>query len=164
MQTIFIAIPVLADALPEYSAESPLKQVLPENLHLTLAYLGPLEANQAQQLGEKLRQVARDHVAFTCKTESISGFPSEQAKVLALCCELSPALAALQQQIQETCESFGNHRDDHDFSPHITLARSNESMLLPAKPAVASFCIDKIVMYESRVGDKYRPLLELELN
>ena len=108
---------------------------LEENLHVTLAYLGPLTGS-AVEGGARARamQAARLRSAieiaeqikmpsFACDVESLGFFPDAKSRVLALHLKPDPALLSLQAKLLGGLQEAGFDCDDRPFKPHITLAR-----------------------------------------
>ena len=146
--------------------------VPPQNLHITLKFLG--EADQA---------------ALLQLCEALRGLPAvEAAEVWPDRCELLPPrgpirvvaaglggdvgkLRTLHQAVEEACEREGFARESRQYLPHITLARSREGLnprvrddlpqsLSKHLPGPA-FEVTSFSLYESRLGigpPQYIPL------
>ena len=125
----------LLEPLQKVDAEGQLRWSLEENLHITLAYLGPLsgsavtggaraKAMQAANL-RSLTDIAEQIKAprFECSVESLDFFPDAKSRVLALHIKPGVALLSLQARLQQSLQEAGFDCDDRPYKPHITLAR-----------------------------------------
>lgn len=91
----------------------------PENLHITLAFLGPLPS----ELLELYQRAAEEVLAqpFTLVMEEIGYWPSAQVVWLG-CADESP-LQSLAQDLRHSLKSRSLPFDKQRFTPHMTLAR-----------------------------------------
>lgn len=95
------------------------KATFPRQFHLTLKFLG--DTDKKDQVIERLQQIS--FLPFKLRTTSIGFFPDEKyIKVVWLGLEGDDKLLKLQEQVESQLEDF-NFKKDHDFYPHITLAR-----------------------------------------
>lgn len=89
------------------------------NLHVTLKFLGPVEADAQQRLTAALAQVR--FAPFTAGLSALGTFGRRHVRVVWLGLE-SPGLCALQADVQE-CLAADFPTDERAFHPHLTLAR-----------------------------------------
>jgi len=96
--------------------------VSPEQLHLTLLFLGEVEDNKLEQL---ILAMSKIKVApFTLNFSKTGCFPrSDAPKVLWVGLDQLPALNALAATVRAAVSSFSVPLEWSPFSPHITLAR-----------------------------------------
>ena len=95
------------------------KASFPKQFHLTLKFLG--ETDKKDLILDKLKNIS--FKPFVLKTTNIGFFPSDDyIKVVWLGLEGNDELLKLQKQVEAQLKDF-NFRKDHDFHPHITLAR-----------------------------------------
>ena len=92
----------------------------PENLHLTLAFLGEIPEGRAPQLGELLAALPAPPLALRF---SQAGPLSPEEGLWALFPEECPALFALQGELAARLEGAGFPLPRRPFRPHVTLAR-----------------------------------------
>jgi 2'-5' RNA ligase len=98
--------------------------VVPENLHVTLKFLGPTPGNLIPDIEEKLRRAAGAHGRFTLKLSGAGAFPNERRpRVVWIGLVDSDELLGLQRDIDASMEELGFEREDRPFSPHLTLGR-----------------------------------------
>lgn len=104
----------------------------PENLHLTLYFLGDMEEDLLQEV--KNRQLMFQ--PFEIGTGPILTLPERNVpKILAL--ELvgeTQPLRSLQQRIHDSVFQIAAHRETRPFVPHITIARLKKDVPPSAKP------------------------------
>jgi 2'-5' RNA ligase len=97
--------------------------VRPENLHVTLKFIGHVDAGKLDAIRAALAEVhCRDAVELHFR--GLGFFPNEKrARVLWAGIEASANLAALASEIDARLEKVGIPSEKRDFAPHLTLAR-----------------------------------------
>jgi RNA 2',3'-cyclic 3'-phosphodiesterase len=115
----------LADVLASWRADPPtdgLRWVEPENLHLTLAFLGEVEPASIPAIAEALRGVAARHGPRSVPTGRLGAFPRPgSARVLWYAVgDPDGGLAALAASVTAALGLTATE----PFRPHITLARA----------------------------------------
>lgn len=95
-----------------------LKLVFPENIHLTLKYLGEVKEEKVEKVKNALSEVAFSD--FKLETTRLGGFP----KIFWLGVKLTKDLAQLREHVQRAMKPFAMH-DPRSYKPHLTLARFN---------------------------------------
>ncbi|MEF2071541.1 RNA 2',3'-cyclic phosphodiesterase [Consotaella aegiceratis] len=93
----------------------------PENYHLTLRFIGDIEARLADEVVAALDRVERP--SFTLALRGVEVFGSKKPHSLYAGVEPSPALDALQADIDRTLRRLGVASDQRKFTPHVTIAR-----------------------------------------
>jgi len=100
------------------------KWVEPENLHLTLKFLGEVQEEQIEAVVEALKIVAQVTEPFPFTVRGVGGFPDlRRPRVLWVGVEPTPPLMRLQQIVEQAMEQLGFPPEERDFHPHITLGR-----------------------------------------
>lgn len=114
----------LQDALRRCGA--PLRWVQPENMHLTLLFLGEIDESKIQPICSVLRLAAENHTPFDILFSGLGTFPNRKApRVLWIGVqEGARPLCNLQQDIQQQITSLQLSFDKKKFHPHVTLGRS----------------------------------------
>ena len=114
----------LADLLKTLRAVSPqTRWVRPENLHVTLKFIGEVPEARLTAIRMALSQVHFDQ-SVTLDFRGLGFFPSEKhPRVLWAGIEASPNLKTLVAEIETIMEKVGIPREKRPFSPHLTLAR-----------------------------------------
>jgi 2'-5' RNA ligase len=94
------------------------------NIHLTLKFLGDVSLTNLKVLQELLSSEASHHRQFEISVGGLGAFPSpRRARVIWTGVEAPAELAALQIGIETETARLGYAREDHPFSPHLTLGR-----------------------------------------
>jgi 2'-5' RNA ligase len=142
---LFIAIKIspdvraaLAALLKEFSAIAPqVKWVRPENMHLTLKFLGETDASKLTAMQAALSAI-RSSQSVTLHFSGLGFFPNaKRAKVFWAGMDASPNLPSLAAEIDQAVHKLGFPLEDRPFTPHLTLARF-QPPCLPAKLAAAA--------------------------
>jgi len=100
------------------------KWVEPENLHLTLKFLGEVTEEQIEVIVDALKAVAQATEPFSFAVRGVGGFPDlRRPRVLWVGVEPTPPLMRLQQFVERTMEQLGFAPEERAYHPHITLGR-----------------------------------------
>ncbi|MFO8108997.1 MAG: RNA 2',3'-cyclic phosphodiesterase [Thermoplasmata archaeon] len=126
----FISVDVEATAeMKRFTGElencgAPLNMVEPENIHITVKFLGDTEEKQIKDISEITRSVLKEHEPFEITIKGAGAFPHlNYMKVIWIGVEDCPELQRIAHQIEEELVPMGFSRMDKSFSPHITVAR-----------------------------------------
>jgi RNA 2',3'-cyclic 3'-phosphodiesterase len=96
--------------------------VRPESLHVTLKFIGEQSAEGADQIKQALAGVQSEAVNLSVR--GFGFFPSAKApRVFWIGIESGPQLAALAAAVDDATGKLGIPKEDHAYSPHLTLAR-----------------------------------------
>jgi 2'-5' RNA ligase len=114
----------LADLLKALRARAPqARWVRPENLHVTLKFIGELAPEKLGALRAALALVRSDR-EVTIDFRGLGFFPNEKlARVFWAGLDVSPNLKTLALDIDHATEKLGIPPEQRPFSPHLTLAR-----------------------------------------
>jgi 2'-5' RNA ligase len=114
----------LAALLKSLRAVSPqTRWVRPENLHVTLKFIGEVPSTKLAALRTGLRQVHSDQ-PVTLDFQGLGFFPNEKRpRVFWVGIGASPNLKTLAADIEKAAETLGIPREQRPFSPHLTVAR-----------------------------------------
>jgi RNA 2',3'-cyclic 3'-phosphodiesterase len=128
---LFVALeipPTVRDNFAEFMKQprllaSQARWVRPENLHVTLKFVGETPSAKLGAIRAALAGV-RSPQAVTIKFRSLGFFPSEKrARVFWAGMEASPNLKTLAADIEAATGKLGIAPEQRPFSPHLTLAR-----------------------------------------
>ena len=99
--------------------------VRPENLHLTLKFLGQVEEGRLGAIGEAIAAAATGSGPIRLVFEGLGAFPSPRAArvVWIGLSHGAEALAKLQTRVEVGLESLGFAREERPFTVHLTLGR-----------------------------------------
>ena len=130
----FAAVPVppepplvrLLEGLAACGAD--LKVVEPENLHVTLSFLGQVPDEAAPRLSDALRGAARPLAPFAVRLAGVGAFPNaRRPRVAWVGMQGAEPLVALALRAREALAAAGHPGDDKDFRAHLTLARTRST-------------------------------------
>ncbi|MBE0547550.1 MAG: RNA 2',3'-cyclic phosphodiesterase [Rubrivivax sp.] len=162
MSRLFIALwpdESLRQALRDWREACPggvgTRPVAPEQLHLTLHFLGQVPSQQIAQLRCALRLPLR---AFELRFSRCERWPGG---VLVVSPDaVPPALAELHAALGEVLRRLGLPTEARAFRPHITLARRHKGPLPSAAAAALRWDVRGYVLVESgaRAGGGYAVL------
>ena len=137
---VFIAIDIdeavrkkLADLQSELQSKIDIKKsdakwVSPDNIHLTLKFLGEIKDAQLVDLCNITKEVAGRHKNFEVEFETVGYFGGRSARVLWVGAGQSCSqLLALQQDLEGQLAEAGWPRENRKFSGHLTLCRVRNS-------------------------------------
>jgi 2'-5' RNA ligase len=116
----------LVDAAHELPVVGEVRWVRPENVHLTLKFLGDVSGDHLGRVAEALEPVRLRHEPFEAEPSGFGAFPSiRRARILwAGIGEGSGRLGALAQDVEASLEPLGFEREDRAYVPHLTLGRA----------------------------------------
>jgi 2'-5' RNA ligase len=103
--------------------------VAPENVHLTLKFLGDVSSANLERLAEALKVEARNHEQFAIPVGGLGAFPTaRRARVLWIGLEAPSGLQALMRGVETVAASLGYAAEDRPFSPHLTIGRVGQKV------------------------------------
>lgn len=160
----FIALPLpqeVQSALGEISRQlssqsQGVKWVKPENIHLTLRFLGDTDPAKVADLSAGLDEIAAQRAAIALRLGQVGAFPNlRRARVLWVGLEEEgEQLHKLRRAVEHLARSLGWEREAQQFKPHLTLGRVREGgRVFPEVPEVPplAFRADRLELIESRL-------------
>jgi 2'-5' RNA ligase len=134
-----------------------LRWVSPDNLHLTLRFLGNVEPARLEALAASLRGVAFAPFQVSLAGEGTFGRGTAVRVVWLGVAEGRGELATLAGQVETRCVEVGLEPEERPFNPHLTLGRARERRggrlpERPAPPALAPWTVGAFHLYRSRLG------------
>lgn len=113
------------------------KWVRPENMHITLKFLGETDSSMLNAVQSALASIRSD-TPITLDFRGLGFFPNEKRpRVFWIGMEPSPNLKTLAADIDQSLHKFGFPLEDRPFTPHLTLARFNTPGPSPKLAAAA---------------------------
>ena len=115
---------------PQRREQLPVKWVRPENIHLSLKFLGDVEETRADELRTALQRAAAGNARLEPRplTLQITGFgvfpDYHRPHVLWAGVTPEPGLELLQHGVEQAFAPLGFPTEARTFRPHITLART----------------------------------------
>jgi RNA 2',3'-cyclic 3'-phosphodiesterase len=111
------AIVQLRRAIPE------VRWVAPDNIHLTIKFLGDIEPSRVVPIANALEQALKLFPRFTINAKGLGVFPGiRRPRVLWVGLEGGP-LVKLATQVEAALEPLGFAREERGFQPHLTIGR-----------------------------------------
>lgn len=140
----------------------------PENLHLTIRFLGNISLAQCEKIIIQVQKVIRGLETFSLSFDDLIIFPSSQYPVvLALKPEPLVKLLMLNQLVEKGLSDCNVQEERRVFSPHLTLAKVTDKHI--EKPGIKlpklSFAVNKLQLYRSDLtseGSKYSLLASMD--
>jgi len=100
------------------------KWVRPDDIHLTLKFLGEVEDEKVAEVCNITKDVAARHKRFELKIESVGYFGGKSAKVLWVGAgEGTNNLQVLQKELEEQLALAGWPEETREFAGHLTMCR-----------------------------------------
>jgi 2'-5' RNA ligase len=105
------------------SSKNKARWVRPENLHVTMKFIGHVEAGKLDPIRAALGDV-RSEQPVELRFRGLGFFPNEKRpRVFWVGIDASPNLALLAGEIDACLEKLGIPRETREFAPHLTLTR-----------------------------------------
>lgn len=156
------------------------KWVAPENLHVTLKFLGEIDTVTAKEIAAHLsRELTHVEPFVLPLDETVCAVPSQARAKMLWTTLLDPAGDAtrLAGIVQRVALPYGIEADTRDFHPHITLARTRRPMRIDTvgkldeifaahAPHEPSMSVQRATLYKStltRQGPIYEILARVPL-
>lgn len=97
----------------------------PDNIHLTLKFLGEIEEKQLNPVTEATRSGCKGVKKFKISLKGVGGFPNlRQPRVIWIGTQDgAEELISLQGKIETELEQAGYSKEDKKFRPHFTIGR-----------------------------------------
>ncbi len=148
------------------------KWVAPDSIHLTLKFLGNIDAQKIKEIEKILNEVAAEVEPFVLTLKGVGAFPKlDYPRVIWVGVEGgAPQSEQLAKSLEERLEGIGIPREDREFHPHLTLGRVKspknkdklkeiiEATKFDAKSAVDVNHLTLFKSQLSREGSIYTPL------
>lgn len=126
-----------------YGEDVILRLVAPENIHVTLKFLGDQPEELESMIIKVLEKLSAPLFPFEVECLQIGAFPEPKtARILwaGLDEESSEVLRLLQRALERDLEDLGIPREEREFLPHVTLARvKSEKGIRKSDEILASF-------------------------
>lgn len=120
--TVKSALAGLQDDLKKEGAD--VRWVKPDNIHLTLKFLGDMDEGLVVDAVEKLKGTCSTFPAFNLEICGTGVFPNMKSpRVIWVGIMQSPLLADLQSSIEDGMSALRFTREKRTFTPHLTLGR-----------------------------------------
>lgn len=136
---------------PLEEAGIPGRWVQPDQVHLTLKFIGETPAERVDELCEALDEVAGRFRPFALRFGPIGAFPSpRRPRVVWLGVEATPELRFIKDDLERRLADLGVEREMRPYQPHVTLGRA------PRDAEAGEFRRLEEIARTLRVNDEYR--------
>ncbi len=165
------------EAAPLRDAGYPVKWVAPDNIHLTVKFLGEVDESRAGAIEDGLRHAVGDTKTFAVPVGQFGAFPSvKRPRVLWVGCETPPVLELLADAVEREMSQLGFETEGRAFRPHVTIGRVRrearpaelkglekdlERLEFFEEPQIAS--VDLMRSHLGPKGPRYERLVSVEL-
>jgi 2'-5' RNA ligase len=166
------ALAAFTDTLKAYQPHLPAsisRYILPENYHITLAFLGEIDRTILPVLSENLQTLTQNMEPFSICLRELKYFPHEEHPiVLAAIIDPTPTLMTLESNLVQMLKNMNLHSEHHDYRPHMSIAYCKDlNHQVPPLPKMLlniSSSIHAISVYESHTSEssaRYEKILEM---
>lgn len=154
-----------------------IRWVKPENIHLTLKFLGDIRRSDTEKVGEAMSETAEQYEPISLTAKGIGAFPGiRRPRIIwvGISGQLN-TLLELQKTLDDNLETMGFPKEKRPFKGHLTLGRVKGG-IEPKRFHTAlrdvggfeseSFVADTIILYKSELkpaGAVYTNLYDISL-
>lgn len=154
-----------------------IKWVKPENVHLTLKFLGNIESDRIDELKKLVQSTSKMTQSIKSDLFNLGAFPnSQKPKILWVgLSDNESKIAQLAETIETSLSTIGFSKEKRSFKPHVTIGRVRSfKNIKPLSETISQFSvknavaqnIDNITIYKSTLtptGPIYEVLKKFEL-
>ncbi|RKZ31030.1 RNA 2',3'-cyclic phosphodiesterase [bacterium] len=149
--------------------------VKPENIHITLKFLGDIPEKIVPKISEILEKTVGDYNAISLSLGKVGKFGGRTPRVIWVGnVGETEALKSLAESVDKSLLSIGFKREKRKFSPHLTIGRvrnpKGTDKLLRLIDEIelpeTNFVVKRVILMKSELspgGSIYTPLAEFEL-
>jgi 2'-5' RNA ligase len=103
--------------------------VAPQNVHLTLKFLGDVSPANLERLAEALKVETAEYETFTISVSGLGAFPNpRRARVIWIGLDAPAALLAILRGVEAVTSRLGYASEERPFSPHLTIGRVGQNV------------------------------------
>jgi RNA 2',3'-cyclic 3'-phosphodiesterase len=130
----------------------------PEDCHITLRFIGDIDARTARDIDETLGDIRRPEAPV--RFEGLSWFGGDKPRAIVANVKAEPALMDLQAEQERRLRRIGIEPETRKYTPHVTLARLRGAsqtavasyLALRGALVADSFAVERFVLYSARAG------------
>ena len=131
--------------------DADVKLVEPQNIHITLKFLGDVEENLVEDIERNIRDAVNEINPFSIELNGAGFFPNQNyIKVIWIGIKNSEPIKKISENIDGKLVNLGFKKEKRGFSPHLTIGRvktaKNKQLLQEVieKYDDAEFSVEKI--------------------
>ena len=154
-----------------------LRWVRPENIHLTLKFLGDIKENSIENVTTAIYDSVKTYVPISLCAKGIGVFPGiKRPRVVWVGVSGQiESLLGLQKRMEEELEILGFEKEKRPFNGHLTLGRIKgridpkrfgDALKKYVEFTSETFCADKVILYKSELkptGAVYTEIVNVPL-
>ncbi|MBN1871192.1 MAG: RNA 2',3'-cyclic phosphodiesterase [Candidatus Omnitrophica bacterium] len=153
-----------------------IRWIPPENIHLTLKFLGSIEVQTVEAIKNILSETAKEFKQYKIRLSSLGAFPNPaRPRVIWVGVgDGSKECVDMAGFIEERASNLGIEKESRTFHPHLTLARvkflkdkdSVRNAFAKIKITPKEMYVKKITLFQSELikeGARYTPLWSADL-
>ena len=174
-ENIISSISKIQEGIKSYGLK--IKWVRPDNIHLTLKFLGNINEADIKKIGRAIFDALKEYPPIALAAKGTGVFPGvNQPRVVwvGVTGQLEP-LVGMQKALDEKLETIGFPKENRPFKGHLTLARV-KGKIDPQRLGAAikefqgfesePFAADQVILFKSELqpkGSVYTELLSVAL-
>ncbi len=150
-----------------------LKLVKPENIHITLKFLGNIDKGTVKEIGCAMEEAVKGKTRIALTAKGIGCFPNaEKPRIVWVGLrKQTQKLKAIQHALDQKLETIGFPKEKRPFKSHLTIGRIKKKINAVALNAAVEtfqkiesedFYVDRIILFQStlkRSGAVYEELV-----
>jgi 2'-5' RNA ligase len=149
-----------------------MRWVKQDGLHVTLRFLGEIEADTAARIREECSAIRTGYDPFDASVKGIDAFPGRRrARVIVVTlAEGVETIKAIYHDVEAGLSRLGIGAEEREYTPHITLGRARmPAPLLDRDIAPLEekrFTLNRLVLFQSTLtkdGAIYSPVWDIKL-
>jgi 2'-5' RNA ligase len=119
------ALPGIVTILDDLKkTDADLRLVKPENVHLTLKFLGDIDEKMVDRIAGIMEKSVKDISPFRIKLRGVGVFPSmNYMRVVWIGVENAEKVGVIAEKLENELSNLGFKREKRKFSPHVTVGR-----------------------------------------
>jgi len=112
------------------ATQADVKWVAPENIHLTLKFLGEVDDRKLDKIIEIIYETAKEKNKFQIRISSLGAFPKiDSPRVIWVGIDAGDKeTKGISEELEERIAKIGIPKEDRPFSSHITIGRTRSSL------------------------------------
>ena len=130
----------------------------PEDYHITLRFIGDIDARAARDIDETLGDIRRPKAPV--RFEGLSWFGGDKPRAIVAKVTPEPALMDLQAEQERRLRRIGVEPETRKYTPHVTLARLRGAgqaaiasyLAMRCAMVADAFTAERFVVYSAREG------------